>query len=39
MVQEVAVRCELKVGLGHATTGKLPVNPAVNGYLFQIREG
>ena len=26
-------------GLGHPTTGKRSVNPAVNGYLLRIREG
>ena len=30
---------EFEAGLHHAMTGKLSVNPAVNGYLFQIREG
>ena len=39
MVQKVAISCELEVGLSHAMTGKLSVNPAVIEYLFQIREG
>ena len=34
MVQEVAVKREIEAGLGHARTGKLSLNPAVNGYLF-----
>ena len=37
IAQKVAVRCELEAGFRHATTGKL--NPAINGYLFRIREG
>ena len=39
MVQEVAVKRDFEAGLRHATTGKLSVNPEVNGYLFRIREG
>ena len=39
MVQKVAEKREFEAGLRHAATGKLSVNPAVNGYLFQIREG
>ena len=40
MVHKVAIKREFEAGLGHATTAKnLPVNPAVNGYLFRIREG
>ena len=31
--------CEFEAGLRHATTGKLSVNIAVNGYMFRIREG
>ena len=30
---------EFEAGLCHAKTGKLSVNPAVNEYLFRIREG
>ena len=39
MVQKVAVKREFEAELRHATTGKLSVNPAVNGYFFRIREG
>ena len=39
MVQKVAVKRKFQAGLCHATTGKLSINPAVNGYLFRIREG
>ena len=40
MVQKVAINREFEAGLCNATTGKISlVNPAVNGYLFQIREG
>ena len=39
MAQKVVGRCKFVAGLPHATTGKLSVNPAVNGYLFRIREG
>ena len=40
MVQEVTISCEFEARLGHAATGKtFSVNPAENGYLFQIREG
>ena len=39
MVQEVAVKREFEARLRHAAPGKLSVNPAVNGYLFRIREG
>ena len=28
-----------KAGFRHATTGKLSVNPAVNGYILRFREG
>ena len=35
MVQIVAVKLEFEARLCHAMTG----NPAVNGYLFRIREG
>ena len=38
MVQKVAVKRKFEAGLSHAATGKLSVNPAVNGYLFRIRE-
>ena len=34
MVQKADVKCEFAAGLHHATTGKLSVNPAGNGYLF-----
>ena len=36
MVQKVAVKREFEAGIHHATTGKLSVNPAVNGYLFHL---
>ena len=39
MMQNVAVKREFEAGLRHATTGKPTVNPAVNEYLFRIREG
>ena len=40
MVQEVAIRCEFEAGIHHAKTGKtLSVNPALNEYLFPIKEG
>ena len=40
MVKKVAIKHEFEAGLCHGTTEKnLYVNPAVNGYLFQIREG
>ena len=39
MVQKVAVKREFEAGLHNATTGKLSVNPAVNGYLCRIRKG
>ena len=39
MVQKIAVKREFEAGLRRATTGKLSVNPAVNGYLFRIRKG
>ena len=39
MVQKVTVGRESEAGLHHAMTGKLSVNPAVNGYLFRIRAG
>ena len=39
MVEDVTVNHEFEAGLHHATTGKLSVNPAVNGYLFRIRKG
>ena len=39
MVQKVAVKWKFEAGLRHVTIGKLSVNPAVNGYLFRIREG
>ena len=35
MAQKVACRCEFEAGLCQATTGKLSVNPAVNGYFFE----
>ena len=38
MVQKVAVKRKFKTGLHNVATGN-SVNPAVNGYLFQIREG
>ena len=38
MVQKVAVKCKFKARVCNAETGN-SVNPAVNGYLFQIREG
>ena len=38
MVQKNVVKREFEAGLRHATTGKLSINPAVNGYLFRIRE-
>ena len=34
MVQKVAVKLEFETRLRHATTGKLSIEPAVNGYLF-----
>ena len=34
MVQKDGLKCEFEAGLCHATT----INPAVNGYLLQIRE-
>ena len=34
MVPKVAIRCEFEAGLCHATTGKLYVDPSVNGCLF-----
>ena len=39
IAQKVAVSRELEARLHHAATGKLSVNPAVNGYLFRVREG
>ena len=40
MVQKVAIQCEFQAWLHHARTEKiLSDNAAVNGYLFQIREG
>ena len=40
IAQKVAVSREFEARLRHAATGKLlSVNPAVNGYLFRIREG
>ena len=39
MMQKVAVRLLVEARLRYATIGKLSVNPAVNGYLFRIREG
>ena len=39
MVQKIVVKREFEAGLRHARTGKLPINPAVNGYLFRIRKG
>ena len=41
MVQNVAVKHEFEAGLYHETTEtlSLSVSPAVNGYLFRIREG
>ena len=38
MVQKVTVKREFVALLRHVVTGKLSVNPAVNGYLFRIRE-
>ena len=39
MVLKVAVKREFEAGLRHATTGKRKtLFPAVNGYLFRIRE-
>ena len=37
--RKVAVLREFEAWLRHAVTGKLSLNPAVNGYLFLIREG
>ena len=39
MVQKVAVKREFETGLRHTETGKLSVNPAVNGYLYRIKAG
>ena len=39
MVQKVALKREFEAWLHHVATGKLSVNPEVNGYLFLIREG
>ena len=40
MAQKVAVSREFEARLRHAAIGKtLPVNPALNGYPFRIREG
>ena len=39
MVQKVTVLREFEARLRHAATGKLSLKPAVNGYLFRIREG
>ena len=36
MVQKVAIKHEFEAGLHYAKTGKLSVNPAVNGYLFAL---
>ena len=38
MVQKVTIKREFEALLHHVATGKLSVNPAVNGYLFRIRE-
>ena len=37
MEQKVTRRCEIETGLRHQKTRTLSVNPAVNGYIFQIR--
>ena len=39
MVQKVAAKPEFEARLRHEATGKLSLNPAVNGYLFRIKEG
>ena len=39
MMQKVAVKREFEAGLRYMTTGKMFVNPAVNEYLFRLREG
>ena len=38
MVQKVTESREFKAGHCYPTTGKLSVNPVVNGYFFRIRE-